>query len=56
MATIQSTKPALMSGTIEEQPRPAGVSAPDRLMPIVTSAASIFSVKSRQPSRRRAAL
>ena len=56
MATIQSTKPALISGTIEEQPRPAGVSAPERLMPIVTSGSSIRSVNSRHPSRRRAAL
>ncbi len=56
MATIQSTKPALISGTIEEQPRPAGVRAPDRLIPTVTSGSSIFSVNSRHPSRRRAAL
>ena len=54
--TIQSTNPALMSGTMEEQPRPAGVSAPERLMPMVTSGSSIFSVKSWQPSRRRAPL
>ncbi len=37
METIQSTNPALMSGTMQEQPRPAGVSAPERLMPMVTS-------------------
>ena len=56
MATIQSTKPALISGTIEEQPRPAGVSAPERLMPMVTSGSSICSANSWQPSRRRAEL
>ena len=56
MATIQSTNPALISGTMDEQPSPAGVSAPERLMPMVTSGSSIFSVKSWQPSFSRAPL
>ena len=55
MATIQSTKPALISGTMAEQPSPAGVSAPDRLIPMVTSGSSIFCVKSWQPSRKHSA-
>ena len=53
--TIQSTNPALMSGTMEEQPRPAGVSAPERLIPTVTSGSSILSAKagnSRAGARR----
>jgi len=56
VATIQSTNPALINGTTHEQPKPAGVSAPARLMPTVTSGSSIFCVNSSQPSRSRAAL
>ena len=54
--TIQSTNPALISGTMEEQPRPAGVNAPDKLIPSVTSGWSIRSVYKRHTSRRRAEL
>ena len=54
VATIQSTNPALIRGTIAEQPKPAGVSAPARLKPTVTSASSIFWVNNSQASRSRA--
>jgi hypothetical protein len=50
---IQSTKPASMSGMIVLIPRPAGVSAPVRVMPTVTLLPSMSSVKSWHPSRRR---
>src|ERR1041385_801551 len=53
---IQSTNPASRSGMMVLMPRPAGVMAPVRLMPTVTSAASIRSVKSTHPSRSRPAL
>jgi len=53
VATIQSTNPALISGTIDEHPSPAGVRAPERLMPMVTSGSSIFAVNSWQASRSR---
>ena len=56
VATIQSTNPALISGTMDEQPSPAGVSAPERLMPTVTSGSSIFRANSWQASFRRAEL
>src|SRR6266511_53159 len=54
--TIQSMNPASMSGTIVDIPRPAGVMAPVRLMPTVTSSASIRSANNRQPSASRPAL
>src|SRR6266704_4386779 len=54
--TIQSTNPASSSGMMVDMPRPAGVIAPVRLIPTVTSSASINSVNSRHPSARRPAL
>ena len=45
-----------MSGMMQEQPRPAGVSAPEMLMPMVTSGSSILSAKSWQASLSRAEL
>src|SRR6266571_5463807 len=54
--TIQSMKPASMRGIMVDMPRPAGVIAPVRLIPTVTSSASINSVNSRHPSARRPAL
>src|SRR5207247_138285 len=45
-----------MSGMIAAIPIPAGVIAPERLIPTVTSSASIRSVKRWHPSRKRAAL
>ena len=46
--------PARISGTITE-PRPAGVSAPERVTPTVAPSSSSLT-KSWQASRRRAAL
>src|SRR5690242_693727 len=54
--TIQSMKPASSSGMIVDMPSPAGVIAPVRLIPTVTSSASMRSLKRRQPSARRPAL
>ena len=56
--TLASLKPDLEKQGVEfvEQPMPAGVNAPERLIPMVTSGSSIFSVNSRQPSLRRAPL
>src|SRR5438034_5170522 len=45
--------PASRSGMIVDIPRPAGVIAPVRLMPTVTSSSSISSVNRRHPSARR---
>ena len=42
--TIQSMKPASSSGMIVDMPRPAGVIAPVRLIPTVTSSASMRSL------------
>src|SRR5258708_882542 len=53
---IQSTKPASMSGISAAIPRPAGVSAPVSVMPIVTSLSSMRDVNSWQASRCRALL
>ena len=53
---IQSTKPDFKSGIRQERPSPAGVRAPLSVSPTVTSGSSIRSTKSRQLSRRRAAL
>ena len=41
---------------MEEQPMPAGVSAPDKLMPMVTSGSSIRLVNNWHTSRNRAEL
>src|SRR5258708_865119 len=49
-------KPASSSGMIVDMPSPAGVIAPVRLMPTVTSSSSMTSVYSRQPSGSRPAL
>src|SRR5690348_15421514 len=54
--TIQSTKPASTSGMIVDMPSPAGVIAPVRLIPTVTSSSSIRSANSRHPSASRPAL
>src|ERR1039457_2856695 len=61
--TIQSTKPALMSGTMEEQPRTDGGRERERgatrenaAQTPVTSGSSIFPAKSWHPSLSRAPL
>src|SRR5262245_9988375 len=51
--TIQSMNPASMSGTKQDMPRPAGVSAPLSARPTVASGASILRTKSWHPSRIR---
>ena len=54
--TIQSTNPDFSSGTTHDTPNPAGVSAPVRESPTVTSGFSIRSERSRAPSRSLPAL
>src|SRR6266511_2791709 len=54
--TTQSRNPASSSGMIVDIPRPAGVIAPVRLIPTVTSSARMRSANSRQPSPSRPAL
>src|SRR3989454_1793046 len=54
--TIQSTNPASTSGMSVDIPRPAGVIAPVRLIPTVTSSSSMRSENSRHPSASRPAL
>src|SRR6266567_6826019 len=49
-------KPASRSGMMVDMPSPAGVMAPVRLIPTVTSGSSISSVNSRHASARRPAL
>ena len=56
METIQSTKPASISGMMVDIPSPAGVIAPVRLIPTVHPGSSIFREKRRQASRSRPAL
>src|SRR5881628_3006469 len=54
--TIQSMKPASRSGMMVDMPSPAGVIAPVRLIPTVTSSSSISSAYRRHASARRPAL
>ena len=56
LASYIAVPPASIKGTKQERPSPAGVSAPAKLTPTVTSGCSIFSAKIRQASRMRAEL